>query len=64
MQFFDNRILLVKSSEVIDMYSIEDELEGQKNYMFTRMDSAISARLQISRVKWIKYHTLYHKGFV
>lgn len=65
MELFDDRVLLVKSSEVIDLYQLEDEGSGNlQNFHFNRLDSAISARLQTNKVKWNKYHTLELKGFV
>jgi len=37
MQFYDNKILLVKSSEVIDLYQIVEDHEIHKNYKMNRM---------------------------
>lgn len=64
MQLYNNRILIVKSSEVIDLYQIEDEIEISNNLKFTKLDSAISTRMQTNKVSWNIYHTLDHKGFV
>jgi hypothetical protein len=62
MQFYDNRILLVKSSEVIDLYQIEEEHD--KNQTFGRFGDSTMSRTCNNHIKWNKYYTLNHTGFV
>ena len=61
MQFHDDNILLVKSSEVIDLYQIQDV---EDNHMMKSLkDNLMPNQHNVKNVKWTKYHTLFHKGF-
>ena len=44
MQLYENRILLVKASEVVDLYYIEDDLEITKEIRMKSLDSAMSTK--------------------
>ena len=69
MDFYDDRILLVKCSEEIDIYLIEDEFSNHEDGTSTKPKKPVSIKMKqlecamskyqnTSSVKWIKYHTL------
>ena len=44
MQLYENRILLVKASEVVDLYYIEDDLEITKDIRLKSLDSGMATK--------------------
>ena len=61
MQFYNNEILLVKASEVIDLYQIVEDQTILRNY---KMNLSIQNAMNNCCIKWNKYHTINYSGFV
>lgn len=59
MEIYDEKVLMVKSSQIIELYHI-DKLKNDLN----NLPLILRRKTNSKSIKWVKYHTLNKEGFV